>query len=247
MLKKYLVKVCAITLVLTQVNADMCAFFQPLKKRWAQATVNQKVLTAIGLSVAALGGYKIGSYFYKITRLKVENKIEDDVVQLIILSLTLNASINALPAKEREQKFRAKARCINIRMRVMNKLDDLISSSESTLDATHKELLRKKIKPIKSFFDSLDDWRKLPFCIQNPYEKEYREPTFTDKIFEQRMIDSILLSIKPDEECTAQELELKKSAEERKIRILKKVTDGIANQWASKLDVMKLIVDLFCV
>lgn len=150
----------------------------------------------------------------------IENKIVDEAVDYLALIFTLNSTIEKLPQKERENLLRQKAWLLNIRRRIINKLKDIIN--KPNLSEEYRFRLNGSLQKISKAFDLIDNLKE-----ENIYEKEYKDPSWFDKIIENNIIESILSCFKPDPECTQKELQKKQEATKRIFNIISKLKNKV--------------------
>ncbi|MDR3550705.1 MAG: hypothetical protein P4L31_04785 [Candidatus Babeliales bacterium] len=171
--------------------------------------------------LAGITGYTIGKYLYAKYTAYVNNQIINETVDALYLSITLNNTIEKLPQSEREQAFRNKARYINIRKRVIAQLEDI--AKQKSLSQEHHIALDNRLNRISFLFKCVDGMRN-----QNPYEDEYSVASRFDKIIEKNIINSIILNLKPDNECTQEEFTKKQALADRRSIISDKLQERIS-------------------
>lgn len=116
-----------VTLCLTIPHVSLALNIPPL-------STNQKRILIAATTAAVAGGvyYKYGNALlnkiknYKnsfITSIKdtAQDKIEDEIVNSLMLAVTPNMFIAGLPKEEKEKLFRKKAQLINARIRILAK------------------------------------------------------------------------------------------------------------------------------
>lgn len=188
---------------------------------------NQVIIAVIG-AAALFGGFKIAQYLINQSKNYIDQKIEDEIVETITLACTTNGSIEKLPQQEKEAALKKKAWFINVRKRILVKLNTLLNSSTNLLSASHHTVLKATIASAQSIFSLVDLVRST-----NPYENDYETPSYVDLAIEDQIIDSILLMSKPNAECTQAELAKKAAGKPRQARIAARL----------KSKVNKLIID----
>lgn len=171
----------------------------------------------IALASCAAVGY-LGYKFYYQGKEYLENKIIDETVDAIVVGLTPVSSLNGLPNEEREKVLRKKARLINMRKRVLVKLNDQIIDTSNSLSQLHRDAIQEDIYNAKTAFIIIDAFR-----IKNSYEKDYIVASKLDQYIEDNIVSSIILVKKPDVECTQQELNEKQAKEQCKAKIVAKL------------------------
>ena len=182
---------------------------------WVADYCTQRNLIVAGCCAAA--GYA-GYQFYQYSKEYVENRIVEETIQAIEVGLTPVSALDVLSSQDREAALRKKAQLINMRKRVMAALTTQID----TLSNQHKEIIQKDLVRAKKAFSIIDLFRK-----HNPYEKEYTIATSFDSLVENNIVSSIILTTKPDNECTQKELVEKQKKAERKAKILAKLAGRI--------------------
>ncbi|MDT8413652.1 MAG: hypothetical protein RQ875_14390 [Vicingaceae bacterium] len=190
-MKKLLFKtLLIISLTATQASSALSTFDT------AKDTVSNCYSSKIGFGVVAvIAGYAAGTFIYKAYKCYLENKIINETVDALFLSLTLNSTLAKLPKEEQEKAFRKKAWLISMRKRIISQLQQ-----QKTLSKEHKAALNKALNNAYLAFNIVDLFSK------NPYEQDYVNASFLDTMIENNIINSILLQFKPNAECNQEEL-----------------------------------------
>lgn len=218
--------------------------FEDLKLLWNNRTTNQKRAAQVALGLTTLAGACIlGKMLYTKTQKKINEKVENEIVDSIVFVFTSNYSISKLPKQEREHAFRKKAKLINTRIRVMKRLDTLVNDANSSLSEQHQMQLKDRYNQAKSVFKYVDMARESFLSLANPYEQEYKNNTLVDAIVENKIVDSIILSCKPVNEYTAADNINKQEADLRRANILKKLENKLSIIWFNKLQQNPFILD----
>lgn len=174
--------------------------------------------TAI-VSAVTYGVYTL----YKGARVKVsayvDTYVEDAAVEAIVLAFKKPSSCT-------EEELSKKAHLICRRGRIVKALDEKIEQGHA---------FRKKFDKIKMLFSAIDLFRKV-----HKDEQKYANPSIVDRIEEERIVQSILLSIKPDDHCTQHELEKKETARKKRKKILSRLV--AMNPSLAKNELVKLIL-----
>ncbi len=182
---------------------------------------NASIWSKIGGCIfASIAGYTI----YKISQNYIENKIINETVESLSLALTPNSTISRLPAKEEEKAFRKKAWLINLRKRVIAQINTKIQ--DNNLSYNHRIALSNSLQTISAACHAIDNLRTT-----NPYEQEYLEASRLDQIIENKLINSIILRFKPNNECTQAELLQKKEIDKRRTLIVSRLKHKFSNNF----------------
>lgn len=188
------------------------------------------VAKAATIGLGAYATYKLAFFCYNQFNEYIENKIITEAADNIVLAVTSNYTLQKLPEEQREKAFRAKARLIGMRKRILNDLKQKLSDPANSFSSEHRKLLQEKITVADILFAAVDLVR-----IENPYEDEYETPTTMDAFIESKIINSIILTCKPKEECSTDELTQKQKIEARRAKIVQKAQAQITSIWAKKL------------
>lgn len=200
-----------------------CAF------SWNDVTAKD-VAKGAALGLGAYAAYKITLFVYEQFNKQLENKIIDESADHIVLALTSNTTIKKLPAAQREAALRTKARLICMRKRIIDNIKQKLSNPACHYSLEHQTILQERINLADLLFGGLDLVRG-----ENEYEKEYETPTTIDAFVESKIIDSIILTCKPAEECNIDELNQKQKIESRREKIIQKASSKISSIWGKKL------------
>ncbi len=203
--------------------SNPCSFLNQLSSR-------NGVIAAVGIGAGLFLGYKAIRWAYQKSQHYVENKIIDETVDALVLALTTNATLQRLPQEERERAFRKKAKLINMRKRMLNRLINHVADTTNGLSEAHRTLLQEDIELVKAIFTVVDLVR-----TQNPYEKEYAEASILDTAIENTVMNSIILMSKPENECTPKELSQKQQKAVRRDKIIAKLKGRIRSIWLQKI------------
>lgn len=189
--------------------------------------------------LAGMTGYTLGKYLYAKYTAYVNNKIINETVDALYLSITLNNTIEKLPQSEREQAYRKKAQCINARKRVIVQLTDI--EKQASLSKQHSASLHKLLYRTSKIFNLVDSIR-----TQNPYEQDYIVASRLDKIVENSLIKSIILNLKPENECTQAELTKKQELAHRRSiiehKLKNKIVENALDNYGIYIRIAKLIL-----
>lgn len=189
---------------------------------------NAAKVAAVGL--CGYAAYKLAFFCYNQFNERIENKIITEAADNIVLALTSNSTLQKLPTQQRENAFRAKARLIGMRKRITTDLMQKLADSANNFSAEHRKSLLGKVIFADSLFAAIDAVRG-----ENPYEDEYETATTMDTFIESKIINSIILTCKPNEECSADELAQKQKIEARRVKIVQKASSKITSYWGKKL------------
>lgn len=233
-MKKFLLSTLLFATLIDTPATHAISSFDSISSTVADLSPFAKVGTG-ALAVAA--GYTASILAYNSYQQYVENKIINETVEALFLSITLNSTIKKLPKTEREEAFRKKARLINLRKRIIARLEDVITNE--TLSAEHTAALNQNLQKALKAFALIDKIRN-----ENPYEQEYAVASQLDQMIENNLINSILLRFKPDTECTQQERAKKQELTNRRSIIKQKLQDKIANVWSANIMQMLIITQL---
>jgi hypothetical protein len=195
------------------------------------ATQHPIIATTSGLALATVGafaGYKLLNLCHDQFKQHIENKIVEQAANNIVLALTANKTLQLLPESERVQAFKDKAHLINMRKRVLVTLNTTLKNDP--FSPVHHKNLDDKLELANTVFTIVDLFR-----TENPYEKEYANPTMYDTFIENKIVDSIILSCKPTEECTPDELKLKSEIEARREKIIENVSNKVGVLWRGRI------------
>lgn len=212
---------------------------------WNNSSLNQKRALKViaGLSITAIS-YKVGHIIYTKIKNSIEAKIENEIADSIVLAATSNHKISKLPKEQKEEKLRKKAKLINARIRILNKLESDLNTGKLEISKNHELILKAKLIEAKAIFHWIDKIKNSAFCIPNPYEKDYIIAGFQESLIEDNIIKSIILATKPLDELTEQDKKIKKDKEIRKDRIINKIKHRISAVWLKKLEpVITLIIN----
>ena len=141
--------------------------------------------------------------------------------------MTLNTTIERLPEQDKEAAFRKKAQCINMRQRIITKLKTKLQDQD--LSPKHKAILSEKLKKTSDIFAVIDTLRK-----PNPYEKEYLNASMLENLIENNFVNSVVLNLKPDNECSPKEIALKAELALKRSLIINKLENRIAKNIIDK-------------
>jgi len=159
----------------------------------------------IGSCIAAPLAYGI----YKVGNWCVQRIIDREILDAInVLSISPLGDYS-------DSLLRKKAKLITMRQRIVVQLE----ASLSRLDGTHKDNVAAFVNTAKILFDGIDKLRSwvLP---KNPYEQQYVNPSWIGSFVEKRIVNNIILSCKPDEDCTDAEKKAKKQIQQQRTKIL---------------------------
>lgn len=167
--------------------------------------------SAIAASVVAGCSY-IGYKLYKNVKIfkTIENKIVDRMTNALASFLVHNDKLT-------DKELKDKAWINNIRKRVILRLR---AKDISMLSEQHQKAYTKSLARTRKFFSTLDF-----VYMPTKYDDNYVEPTALDVLIENKMVDSFVVSAKPEAECTQSELLKKQAAEKRSHEILIKITE----------------------
>lgn len=199
---------------------------------------NAAKVAAIGLGAYAT--YKIAFFCYNQFNEYIENKIITEAADNFILAVTSNYTLQKLPVEQREKAFRRKARLIGMRKRIINDLKQKLSDSANNFSSEHRKLLQEKIALADTLFAGIDLAR-----TENPYEDEYGTASTIDAFIESKIINSIILTCKPKEECSIDELTQKQKIEARRTKIVQKASSKISSIWGKKLISLAIVTLIF--
>lgn len=188
------------------------------------------VAKAAAFGLCGYVAYKLTYFCYNQFNDHIENKIIIEAANNIVLALTSNHTIQKLPTQQREEAFRAKSRLIGMRKRIITNLKNMLADSANNLSSEHHKALQDKISLADTLFAGIDLVRG-----ENPYEDEYETATTMDAFIESKIINSIILTCKPNEECSLDELSQKQKLEARRDKIVQKARSHITSYWGKKL------------
>lgn len=169
--------------------------------------------TIIAGGFIAMAGYKLAELIYTQVKDYLENRLLDTVADDIVIAITPGFTLNK---KNKEEILRKKARITNMRKRVLIKVQAIVA--EANLSNKHKKALRSDIEMKKFFFRMID-----AVGTENPYEKEYTNPSMVDTAIENSIVSSMLLNTKPAAECSLLELEEKNAKQKFRKKLMKKL------------------------
>ncbi len=204
-----------------------------------KCTSTKGMLTIAAAATAGICSYKLIKHIYAQSKEYLENKIIDETVDAIIVGLMPHSKLNNLSVPKREEILRKKARLIAMRKRICSQLEKKITD-ESILSPEHKNKLQKNLEFGKKVFKIIDAFR-----LDNDFEKEYAATSFMDQTIENSILNSIILTTKPNAECTAQELLEKKTKEIRKAKIISKLKMHVSGIVFNQLIKSELFLNLF--
>lgn len=167
------------------------------------------------VAVSAVGLYS-GKLIVDQIKRYIEDRLVDEVLDMLALEFTPNFQIHKLPADECEAALRKKARLINIRKRVIATL----ALKTQELSCEHKKNIQRSIDSFNRLFAVVDAVRR-----ENKYENEHNIASYIDRLIESIFVNSIILRTKPESECTKQELDQRKASLEKKVRLFKKIKE----------------------
>lgn len=221
----------SIMLIFSVMATQPMSLLPSIQEATTYATEHPIIATTSGLALATVGafaGYKLLNLCHDQFKQHIENKIVEQAANNIVLALTTNRTLQLLPAKEREEAFRNKAHLINRRKNVLALLNATLKLG--TLSPTHHKNLDDKLELANTVFTIVDLFRG-----ENPYEKEYEGANLYDTFIENKIVDSIILSCKPTEECTPDELKLKTEIEARREKIIENVSNKVGVLWRGRI------------
>lgn len=170
---------------------------------WSGVITGKRVISVAAISTAAFGIYKYGPTIYNTLQERINNKINEEIIDSLILLLTPNYMISKLGDEEKKQKLEKKARLISAKDRIIKKLE---TSHEAILSKAHKKQLQENITKAKTIFNSANYIDKgISFLTFAPGKLEYKEPSFIDEFVEDRVCSSIIFASKPINEYTESE------------------------------------------
>jgi len=157
----------------------------------------------------------------------------NEAVKLLTIALTPTASIPGLPAKERDAKFKEKAHAVYIEKNLLIKLHKAVDPATTALSPQHCDILRNNIATLEALAAAID---VVP--CENPFENTYKRTAF-DEGAENYLVDSLIVTSKPDLECSLAELKIKKEKIERGAKILELIkTKGFSPQLIALLQML---------
>lgn len=221
----------SIVLIFSVTTTQPLSLLPSIQEATTYATEHPIIATTSGLALATVGafaGYKLFNLCHDQFKQHIENKIVEQAADNIVLALTTNKTLEMLPAKKREEAFRNKAHLINMRKRVLATLNTKLKNDP--FSPVHHKNLDDKLELANTVFTIVDLFR-----TENPYEKEYVNPTMYDTFIEDKIVDSIILSCKPTEECTPDELKLKTEIEARREKIIENVSNKVGVLWRGRI------------
>jgi hypothetical protein len=202
------------------------------KAEYAKAAIVASITIAL---------YKLSEYFYSQFKQFSEETLTEEAANKIYIALMSQKAVKKLPTNEQEKILKEKARLINIRIRVLKKLEDK-ANNDPNLSPKHKATILSFIKKMRALFKVVDLVRS-----KNPYENDYTSASLVDKALEKKLIKSIISNKKPNSECTQQELDKKQKSKQRRtkmVAILKqKYTDNFTTFIQDKLDTLIITMD----
>lgn len=180
-------------------------------------------LTAIGV-LAYFGIPRIKAW----AKAKVEEKIVDETVKALKLVLTWDNS------GLKPEALREKARLIQMRMRIMDALNNETKSQK--LSVEHRKALSAMVTLAIPAFKFVDKYRS-PIAD----EENFKTASIKDEFIESKIVESIILSYKPDAECTKKELQKKQEAIVRQ----EKITQHLLLWIEQKKENASLLLNIF--
>lgn len=194
--------------------AFLCGFCALLYPVDFKAPLSFKKLAKVGaVSVVAFYG---GKLIVDKIKLYLEDRLIDELLDMLVLEFTPNFQIQKLPADQCEAALRKKARLINIRKRVIAAL----ALRAKELSCEHQENIHRSIRSFKAVFKVVDAVRR-----ENNYENDYKTASYVDRQIENSFVNSVILNTKPESECTKQELFQRKASLEAKVRLARKIKE----------------------
>ena len=204
----------------------LCSFLSTTSTRangsFLASTTAQKIVTLAVGGAAAYGGYKIAKFSYYWIKEYIENKIINKATQSIMIILTPQAALKTLPQEKQKAILHKKARFVCMRQRIVGQLQTYINNSKDTLSPAHYKELESINKKARLVFKAVDFFRN-----ENVYEQEYKIANSVETIIENEILKSLIADAKPNSECTAKELAQKKQRQERRSKIIAKLTPRI--------------------
>lgn len=171
-----------------------------------QAGLNTDISTA-GLAqkaviTAAIAGASYAVYkSYGFLQDYIDRLITEQIADHIVLALTPNSVAMSMSQEQQKEFQHKKARLINRRKRILEKLQAI---DLTTLSKKHAEQLRSKIKLMKRLFLLIDGIRAV-----NPYENQYTAASYFDQYIENQIVERLIFAVKPQAECTPSQLHKK--------------------------------------
>lgn len=170
-----------------------------------------------GVAAGALVGYKLYQFAYNKYKQYNEQIIIDKTVDALIVSCMPVSLVKKLSPKERDELLQKKAWLINIRKRILNKLEEIVAH-DNNLSKNHKEVISSKLKTAKTMFAVIDT-----FKLYNRFENDYKKASYLDTVIENRIINSLIISLKPIEECMPTDLATKQEIQARRKKVIERV------------------------
>lgn len=170
-------------------------------------------------SLGIMGAYLIGHYAYTAITSHIEKIMVQAATESIILACTPNHLLKkSLSPENYDQALKKKARFIALRSKILSDLEKRLENADN-FSKKHAQKLRGSLRAAHLFFSTIDSIRLLQ--RKNPYEKEY-VLSIIDCYIAQWIVDSFIVSTKPDAECSLKELSDKKN---KKIHTKKLITE----------------------
>jgi len=203
---------------------------------WSGLTARRTISLAT-ISAALIGAYKFGPQVYRGIQDKINNEFNEEVVRCLVLVITPNCFIHQLKDSERDDKFKKKAWLMSSRDRIRNRLVSLLDCSNQRLSGAHKKQLSKTLNELKVVFGSVDFMDSgMSFLISNPYDYTNSEPGYINKIIENRIFESVILSTKPLNECTTHEKQQRIQSKQNIRKVIMKKIGNMSDAFLAQID-----------
>lgn len=192
-------------LLLMMISSTQAAFSAHLFNQRAGFVPSSCTVSLVTLAMYAGNMLQVVPNAYKTLEEIVSNKINEHIIDSLILLLTPICYLNKLVGEDREKKFNRKAYLLSAKTRIITSLQSICNDQHAKLSYMHREQLKTNIEKAKAIFDWVDFIDKGASWLFEVPKLEYKDPRFIDKMIEDRLVSSIVISSKPLAECTEQE------------------------------------------
>lgn len=202
---------------------------------------NKNLLIGIvpGLALSYMG-YQFFIYFQAKSMQYLEDAIANKAVETIAIALMPMSWVERLPKQEQEEILIKKAKLIVMRKKVLASLQELLDDTSAPLSIKQRKNIQRNLNYANVFFITIDAVRK-----ENKFEKQYEQLALLDSFIEKQIINSIVLTSKPDKECSVGELAQKQVVVARRNHIIAKLTTRVEERILVSLKKIPWLLDIF--